>query len=174
MTTLEISQKLENTINQYIDSLDNYSDEQFAYKSAEDVWSLGQMYEHLYITSGYFFMAHVMRCLEQRKGQIGGEKNEFGEKQYKFGTFPPIKIKIPEVLRGPEPVAKTSSEYKVLLAKVLVDAQKLIEPIEANDGQYKTLHPAFGWLNANEWFHMLEMHFNHHLRQKTELEGYLS
>jgi hypothetical protein len=173
MTSTEIYQKLETAVNQYLGSLDNYSDEQFAHKNANEVWSLGQMYEHLYITSGYFFMANVMRCLEQRKGQIGGEKNEYGEKQYKYGTFPPIKIKIPEVLRGPEPNAKTRAEYKVLLPKVLEDAQKLIELIEANDGQYKTNHPAFGWLNANEWFQMLEMHFNHHLRQKVELETYI-
>jgi hypothetical protein len=171
MTSSEIYQKLETAVNQYIGSLDNYTEEQFTSKKAEDIWSLAQMYEHLSLTSGVFFMANVVRCLEQRKGQIGGEKNEYGEKQYKYGTFPPIKIKIPEVLRGPEPVAKTLAEYKILLPKVLEDAQKLIEPITTNDGQYKTLHPAFGWLNAIEWFQMLEMHFSHHLRQKAELEG---
>ncbi|MFN3849738.1 MAG: DinB family protein [Spirosomataceae bacterium] len=170
LTSKEIYDNLERVVNQYIISLDEYSDPQFSTKRDAETWSLGQMYEHLVLTSNFFFMANVMRCLEQRKGQIGGEKNEWGEKQFKYGGFPPRKFKIPEVLQGPEPVAKSRDEYKSLLRKVLEDARKLVEPIAQNNGEYKTLHPPFGFLNANEWFYMMEMHFRHHLRQKEELE----
>ncbi|MCU0324732.1 MAG: DinB family protein [Spirosomaceae bacterium] len=166
----EVFDNLESVVNQYIRSLGEYADEQFTSKKDADTWSLGQMYEHLVQTSNFFFMANVMRCLEQRKGQIGGEKNEWGEKQFRYGGFPPRKFKIPEALQGPEPVAKSREEYKSLLGKVLEDAQKLIEPILQNNGEYKTLHPPFGFLNAAEWFYAMEMHFRHHLRQKEELE----
>jgi hypothetical protein len=38
----------------------------------------------------------------------------------------------------------------------------------------KTAHPAFGFLNAREWFHLIEMHFRHHLRQKKRLDRFLA
>lgn len=170
-TPTEIFEHLEKTIQGYMEALDGYTDEQFVHKSADDVWSLGQMYEHLYITSNFFFFANTVRCLEQRKGQMGGEKNQYGDNIFKYNSFPPVKVKIPEVLRGPEPIAKTREDYRSLLEKVLADAKKLIEPVTHDAGNYKCFHPVFGWLNAHEWYHNMDMHFRHHLRQQKELES---
>jgi len=167
-----IFDSLQVTVNHYIDSLNNYTEEQFAKKQAEDIWSLGQMYEHLTLTANFFFLANTLRCLEQRKGQLGGEKNQYGDNLYKYNQMPPVKLKIPEPLRGPEPVAKPLAEYKAILEKNLVDASNMIEAIEKDKGEYKCIQPAFGWLNAHEWFHLMEMHFKHHLRQQAELESY--
>jgi hypothetical protein len=47
----------------------------------------------------------------------------------------------------------------------------LIEAASHDDGSYKTLQVAIGWLDAKEWFYLHEMHYRHHLRQKTELES---
>jgi hypothetical protein len=170
MTPIEVYQNLETTVNQYISSLDNYSDEQFLFKKDAEKWSLGQMYEHLTSSSSYFFLANCVRCLEKRKGQEGGDKNHFGQQQFKYGGFPPVKLKIPEAIRGPELVAKSKEEYRLLLAKVLTDSKNLIDAVSNNDGLYKALQPAMGWLNAQEWFFLQEMHYRHHLRQKAELE----
>jgi DinB superfamily len=169
----EIYARLEKIINGYIEALDGYTDEQFFYKPAEEVWSLGQMYEHLLITANYFFLANILRCLEQRKGQVGGEKNHYGDNLFKYNGFPPVKLKIPEVLRGPEPVAQSPDVYRAAFPKVLEDARKLMEPVVQNNGEYRCIQPAFGWLNAHEWYHLLEMHFRHHLRQQAELEAIL-
>ncbi len=171
MTPAEVYPNLETVVNQYISSLDEYSDEQFFYKKDEETWSLGQMYEHLTVSSNFFFLANCVRCLEKRKGQEGGEKNEFGTKLFMKGGFPPIKVKIPEVLRGPEPVAKARAEYRPILKKILLDSKNLIETVSNDDGSYKALQPAMGWLNAKEWFYLHEMHYRHHLRQKAELEA---
>ena len=38
----------------------------------------------------------------------------------------------------------------------------------------KTFHGGFGWLNAREWFELVEMHTRHHRRQQQELEGWLT
>jgi hypothetical protein len=171
LTPAEIYVHLERTVRGYITALDTYTDDQFIFKSADEVWSLGQMYEHLYITSHYFFFANILRCFEHRKGQLGGERNQYGDNIFKYNSFPPVKVKIPEPLRGPEPVAKTREEYRVLLEKVITDAQKLIEPLTNDAGEYKCFHPVFAWLNAHEWYHNMEMHFRHHLRQQKELEA---
>lgn len=171
MTPTEVYPKLQSAVNQYISSLDDYSDEQFFFKQDEETWSLGQMYEHLTGSSNFFFLANCVRCLEKRKGQEGGEKSHFGEQQFKHGGFPPVKLKIPEAIRGPELVAKTRQEYRQILEKILVDSKKLIEVVSNDDGSYKALQVAMGWLDAKEWFFLHEMHYRHHLRQKTELEN---
>jgi DinB superfamily len=171
MSPTEVYPNLETVVNQYINSLDDYSDEQFFFKKDEETWSLGQMYEHLTVSSQFFFLANCLRCLEKRKGQEGGEKNEFGEKLFIKGSFPPVKLKIPDAIRGPEPIAKTREEYKSILAKILADSQNLIEAVSNDDGSYKALQVAMGWLNAKEWYYLHEMHYRHHLRQKTELES---
>jgi len=171
MSPIEVYPNLETSVNQYISSLDDYSDEQFFFKKDEETWSLGQMYEHLAVSSQFFFLANCVRCLEKRKGQLGGEKNHFGEQQFKYGGFQTVKIKIPDAIRGPEPVAKTREEYKGILKKILTDSQNLIEAVSNDDGSYKALQVVIGWLDAKEWFYLHEMHFRHHLRQKTELES---
>lgn len=171
MLPTEIYKNLEIIVRQYISSLDAYTDEQFFYKKDEETWSLGQMYEHLTSSSNFFFLANCVRCLEKRKGQEGGEKNEFGTKLFIKGSFPPVKLKIPDAIRGPEPVAKTKQEYSQILEKILIDSKNLIEAVNDDDGSYKAIQPAMGWLDAKEWFLLHEMHYRHHLRQKTELEN---
>ena len=170
-TPSEIYLSLETTLNSYIVSLDKYTDVQFLHKPAEDVWSLGQMYEHILMTSNFFFLANTVRCLEQRKGQIGGEHNAYGYNAFKHNGFPPIKVKVPEGPVKIELIPKTKDEYRVQLKKVLSDAKALIEPVTHDAGEYKCYHPVFAWLNAHEWFHNLDMHSRHHLRQQKELES---
>ena len=167
----EVYQNLEINVNQYISSLNAYTDEQFFFKKDDEIWSLGQMYEHLTVSSNFFFLANCVRCLEKRKGQEGGEKSHFGEQQFKYGGFPPVKLKIPEVIRGPEPVAKPKEVYRLILEKILIDSKNLIEAVSNDDGLYKAIQPAMGWLNAQEWFYLHKMHYRHHLRQKAELEN---
>ena len=171
LTTAEIFENFQKSIHTYKDALQTYTDAEFAHKTSDDVWSLAQMYEHLYVSTNFFFLANIQRCLDQRKGQLGGEKNEHGENLYKYGSFPPVKIKIPDVLRGPEPVGKTRDAYVPLLDKMTEDYVKMLEAVAQDTGQYKCIQPAFGWLNAHEWYHIGEMHLRHHLRQKAELEA---
>ncbi|MDF7821477.1 DinB family protein [Runella sp. MFBS21] len=173
LTPKQIFENIQQTIDHYVVSLVSYSEAQFIYKSNPEVWSLGQLYEHLYITSNFFFLAQVVRCLEHRKGQMGGEKNQYGDNIFKHNGFPPLKFKIPEVLQGPEPIAKTRTEYQHLLLNVITDAEKLIETVTSDEGEYKCFHPVFGWLNAHEWYHNLDMHLRHHLRQQQELTSLL-
>jgi hypothetical protein len=171
MTINEVNQNLKIVIKSYLDSLETYSDEKFYAKKDEDTWSLGQMYEHLILSANAFFLANTTRCLEKRKGQIGGEKNKYGENAYQYGGFPPVKVKIPEGLPKVELIPKNQESYKVLLEKILLDSDKKVEEISHDTGDYKTLHPVLGWLNAYEWLYNMEMHFRHHLRQKAELEA---
>jgi hypothetical protein len=35
-------------------------------------------------------------------------------------------------------------------------------------------HPYFGYINAQEWYHHIVMHFAHHLRQKKRLDEFIA
>jgi hypothetical protein len=167
-----INQACAELLNHYHKALDTYSETDFLAKQAAEVWSLGQMYEHL-TTSHSFFIYQVKNCLEKRKGELGGEKTDIGKNIYQHGTFPPIKVSIPEKYRGPEPVARAISEYKVIFEQMKTDFTALVDKISADEGEYKTSHARFGMLNALEWYQNAEMHLRHHLRQQKELEEFV-
>jgi hypothetical protein len=173
MTIPEIKTAYAATVQHYLSALDRYTDEQFSAQPADREWSLGQMYEHLYTSTTYFFLANTKRCLEKRKGQEGGEMTDGGRNIFKHNSFPPVKIKMPEVLRGPEPVAKDRATYKALFEEILKGGLQLADALPQDDGTYKTYHPVFGWLNAREWFQAGEIHARHHYRQQQEREEWL-
>lgn len=171
METKLINENLINLLNSYKDALSGYSDEQFNFKQAEDIWSLGQLYEHLIGSGNFFFLKNIKYCLEQRNGEMGGEMNENGKKIFGFNSFPPIKIKVPG--GGPQPVAQSKDNYPPAFDLLVNQLKNQIESIEDDPGLYKTQHPVFSWHNAKEWLQSFEMHHRHHLRQKAELEGFL-
>ena len=130
------------------------------------------MYEHLVVSANYFFLKNIKYCIEQRNGQIGGEKNANGENVFKYNSFPPIKVKVPG--GGPDPIAQNKANYEELFEKIIHQLETQAAVIESDNGEYKTFHPIFAWHNAQEWLQSFEMHHRHHLRQKADLERYLT
>lgn len=167
-----INETLVNLLKSYKEALLGYSNEQFNFKQDADIWSLGQMYEHLIMSGNYFFMKNIKYCFEQKNGEIGGEMNENGKKVFSYNSFPPIKVKVPG--GGPQPVAQAIEAYPPALDLLISQSNSLVEKIENDSGDYKTQHPVFSWHNAKEWLQSFEMHHRHHLRQKAELEGFLA
>lgn len=163
--------KLEEIIGYFITELESYPEEKFQYKHDEEIWSLAQMYQHVY-TASTFFMYSAGNCLQQRKGGYEGSKTPTGIGLYQKNSFPDIKIKQPkEWTRGaPEakPKSETAQQWQALLPKL----KSLAEQILQDDGSYKNKHVIFGMLNAAEWYQQIEMHIRHHLKQKKELEGF--
>jgi hypothetical protein len=171
METEIVTAELIKVLNLYKNALLDYTEEQFNHKQAEDIWSIGQMYEHLAVSANYFFLKNIKYCLENRNGQMGGEMNAKGENVFKYNGFPPIKVKVPG--GGPDPIAQNLNIYSTIFDNIIEQLEQQLPIILANDGNYKTLHPVFGWHSALEWLHSFEMHHRHHLRQKKELNGYL-
>ena len=170
-------QKTQDVISVYITSLENYTDETFLMKKDENTWSIGQMYEHL-LVSAQFFIYQTNNCLSEKKGQMGGDKTDIGENIYKYGGFPPIKIKIPEAYQNAEPlVPKTRTEYKTFFVNLLLQMEKMLEILEKNNEQnnekYKVKHAVCGFLDALEWYKMVCYHSEHHFIQKKDLEMFI-
>ncbi|ASS67992.1 MULTISPECIES: DinB family protein [unclassified Paenibacillus] len=155
-------------IKSYIQDLDKYTAEQLRFKSSAEVWSLGQMYDHM-IAAALDYMDQVEKCA------AGGEKDkavktEAGERLFALGGFPAVKIKLPD---GPANTPCRSDGREELarrLEHVLELMQQWERKLEGIDPDSKVRHGGFGWLNAREWFDLSGMHFRHHRAQQRELE----
>lgn len=170
MTPDALRQSLEATIEHYRDALLRYDDAQFYFEPADGGWSLGQLYEHVTAAGLHYFPKRLGYALEARNGQAGGQLSEVGQHIFAAGSFPDARLKIPEALQGPEPVARSRAEYAVLLDEMTEMARRLAPLAAADAGDYAVFHPPLGFLTAAQWFQLLEMHTRHHLRQQQRLE----
>ncbi|MBU0903849.1 MAG: DinB family protein [Firmicutes bacterium] len=159
-------------IETYKGFLEEYSPEKLRHIPDQGVWSINQMYDHLIVVA-HEYLDSVEACAlavgEQKQG-----KTEFGEYLFNIGGFPPIKIKLPDEMNAPPDNTKMKEDIMLeldLLMKRMKELKKIIDDINPN---YKDKHGGFGWLNAQEWFDLVGMHFRHHLRQKYELDQQLS
>ena len=155
-------------IETYKSNLQNYSLEQLRYITAEGVWSIGQMYDHVILVA-MEYLDNVEICATLKEEQKLG-KTEFGEHLYKIGGFPPIKIKLPDELNTPPSNSDSKEELMNRLNQVMQRLRQWDSKVDSINPNYKVKHGGFGWLNAREWFDLVGMHFRHHLRQKYELE----
>ena len=155
-------------IETYKHDLQNYSLEQLRYITAEGVWSIGQMYDHVIIVA-MEYLDNVETCAASKEEQTLG-KTEFGEHLYEIGDFPPIKIKLPDELNTPPSNSDSKEDLTNRLDLVMQRLRQWESRVDTINLNYKIKHEGFGWLNAREWFDLVGMHFRHHLRQKCELE----
>lgn len=155
-------------IETYKNALHNYSLEQLRYIPAGGVWSICQMYDHLILVA-FEYLENVEACAITKEEQILG-KTAFGENLFKNGGFPPIKIKLPDELNAPP----NNSDCNEVLMSRLEQVEKKMRywqwKVNQINPNYKVKHGGFGWLNAREWYDLVDMHFRHHLRQKSDLE----
>ena len=154
-------------------ALNDYSEADFLKKPSEDSWSIGQVYNHLLRSTQFFHLKHAETCLENDDNASTWKKIP-GLITYFKGSFPNMQIKVPAspqyTPRQPENIAAIRDNIPVLRNKMAEMAARLEQkPLKKG----KTAHPAFGFLNAKEWFIMIEMHFRHHLRQKERLDKFL-
>lgn len=155
-------------IDLYKRELKRYSIDQLRYVSEQGVWSLGQMYDHMILTA-LDYLDQVQRCASESEEQHQG-KTEVGNQLFNAGSFPPIKIKLPD---GPENAPSNSETVDDLMCGLDMVLKRMFEwegKVNTINPNNKVRHDGFGWLNAREWFDLVDMHFRHHLRQKVELE----
>jgi len=165
---------LEETMAFYIREVELFSLEELQKKSSEDVWSIGQMIQHL-IQSAQMQLGHIEKCLSERDyspaTSIG--KTDAGIAVFAEGSFPPDPIQVP-----PSPQYTPAQPHdKMLLIQRLHETIRRIREIEPALNQrpsHRTVpHPRFGGLNAEEWFLLIDMHYRHHLLQLDRLKAFL-
>ncbi|UQZ82989.1 DinB superfamily protein [Paenibacillus konkukensis] len=154
-------------IEAYKQYLSGYSLQQLRYQPAEGGWSLSQMYNHL-ILAALDYLDQAAVCTAVAEQTLG--KTEAGEQVFRNGGFPPVKIKLPD---GPANSPSNSDSKEELLRGLEQVQRRMAEwviKLDETNPDCKVKHGGFGWLNAREWYSLVDMHFRHHLRQKSELD----
>ncbi|WP_152397161.1 DinB family protein [Paenibacillus guangzhouensis] len=155
-------------IQAYQNDVQHYSQDQLSRITSDGVWSIGQMYDHLIVVA-HEYLDQAEACADEVEEQELG-KTSFGERLFQLGGFPPIKIKLPAELNAPPNNTDRIEDIVLRLDQVMQRLRELETIVEAINPKFKVKHDGFGWLNAREWYDLVEMHFRHHLRQKKELE----
>jgi hypothetical protein len=154
-------------------ALDGYSEADFLRKPDEDAWSIGQVYVHLVGSAKVFHLRQATQCLENPAHQNEG-KTMPGRIVYFLGGMLPMRIKVPPSPQYTPPQPQSIGEIREKIAALKPLMTEMADRIAQQSGSGKTTHPAFGHLNAEEWFQLIDMHFRHHLRQKRRLDTFLA
>lgn len=173
MEIADIKRPLVQHVEHYSESLKGYELADFKYKKGNDIWSLCQLYDHLCISNAFFFMANTVRCLEERKGQLGGQLEIQGAWVLKHNSMSDGRFKGPSGSEQPCEGKDPREHYGSMLTEQLGQLNEIAARLEVGFNEnYKCRHGRFGWMNALEWFQLLEIHLRHHLRQQKELEAF--
>ncbi len=169
MNTKDTLRTFEEVAGYYIAELDNYSPEKFRRKPSAEEWSLSQLYNHLIMAAFHMQIKAIEEC-ELGRSVSDGEKTEAGAAVFAAGAFPPIKIKVPTRPGYTPDYSTDKQEIKERMLQVIDEMRNVERRLASIPADRKIEHPAFGCLNAVEWFQLVPMHFTHHLRQKEALE----
>lgn len=172
MNNKKTLEKFTKTLELWKTELTEYDLQTLLKKPNSESWSMGQVYIHLINSTLNFHLQQVKSSLEHQEN-AEKSKNFRGFITYNIlGSFPPIKIKVPasEFYTPKQPESK--DQLLKGLNKVKMEMELTLAKLET-EKQGKTIHPGFDYLNGNEWYRLIEMHFRHHLRQKARIDKYL-
>lgn len=152
--------------------LEYYGENQFKRKTDASDWTIGQLYHHLIQGSIEQHFKAIRECIDQKNGSSKGGKNIFGFFVFLFGAYPAAKMRgVPGYF--PTQIEDTA-KAKDMMFGFLKEMQKLEVEIDKNkDNSYKVKHRKLGRLTAQEWYRLIAMHQNHHLKQKYRIDKIL-
>ncbi|WP_416144793.1 DinB family protein [Planococcus koreensis] len=151
--------------------LNNYSPEQLRHIQKDGVWSIGQMYDHIILVA-HEYLDNMEACAALNEEQPLG-KTRFGDQLFREGGFPPVKIRLPDEMNAAPNNSDSKKELMRRMEEIIQRLSQWESNVDTVNPNYKVKHGGFGWLNAREWYDLVEMHSRHHLRQKEELESYI-
>lgn len=174
MTTSKSLSSFNRVLDTWEQALDQYSEEELLRQPDADSWSMGQVYVHLLKSTQHFHLKQAEACMNSEEN-AGAFKTFRGIMvYYVLGGMPSIKIKVPPSPQytPPQPDSKAALKDGLAAIRPLVaETAQQLNQFKGRSG--KTQHPAFGYLNAKDWFCLVEMHWRHHLQQKGRLDQFL-
>ncbi|WP_299250999.1 hypothetical protein [uncultured Cytophaga sp.] len=153
----------------WLKELDYYGANQFKKKDNSKNWSVGQLYDHILVYSQEVHIKAIQECL-QMKGSPGKKEGKTlrGTIQFAIGGYLPFKYKGNPYIEPSQPLSpeKVKDDFYRFL-KVIYKVGKEIDYKKSTN---KVKHPSLGYLSADEWFELIEMHMRHHMRKKKVLD----
>jgi hypothetical protein len=158
------------TIQKWIDFLDDYTLEMLRQKSGDNSWSLGQVYTH--ITDDTAWFVEQMTAAMHTDADSENEMHENARVMLQNNSFPDMMIEGPATgVHIKQPESKDEVRQKLLVIKTEVN--KLYASFDPSKAIGKTRHPGLLYFNTLDWLQFAEMHLRHHFRQKERIDAKL-
>lgn len=159
------------TIQIWIDFLDDYTLETLCQKPDDNSWSLGQVYTHLIDDTAWF--AEQMTAAMQTNADSEKEMHDSARIMLKNNAFPDIMIQGPATniyIEQPE----SKDEVRERLLAIKTEINNLYASFNPAKAIGKTRHPGLLYFNTLDWLQFAEMHLRHHFKQKKRIDEKLS
>jgi hypothetical protein len=164
-------ERFNQTIDTWIEQLNNYSYDTLIKKPIPGSWSMGQVYVHIIEDTPW----HVEQMKAALATNADGEKEMHDNARWMFQNdmFPDIQI---EGASTDESVAQPVSKEELLqqLAAIRTEVNELYRSHDFVSSKGKTRHPGLLFFSALEWLQFTEMHMRHHFRQKKRIDDKLT
>lgn len=152
-------------LNDYRARLDTIPDELFNVTPPGGGWSYAEVYSHILQATMAASMG-LERCAQINRSSNDKGINWLGRMVMLFGGFPPVKIKVPDMVNAKIPALKISKEEaRNLIIKCRKRVDAIMEHVEKAPQNARVKHPRLGSLNAQQWFKFMRIHLAHHLNQ---------
>ncbi|HEY0612234.1 MAG TPA: DinB family protein [Chitinophaga sp.] len=170
-STHTVFAQFNDTIDQWIAYLNDYTLEQLCRQPEPGSWSIGQVYVHIIDDTSYFVEQIATALLSTANSDKEMHKNA----KFIFGNkgFPDMQIQGPATntpIRQPQ----TKEELRQGLTAIKAKVNQLSTSFDFSQSNGKTEHPALWFFSATEWLQFAEMHMRHHIRQKKRIDNQLA
>jgi len=155
------------TIQKWIDFLDNYTLEMLVQKPNDNSWSLGQVYTH--ITDDTAWFVEQMAAAMQTQADNDKKMHEHARAMLQNNSFPDVMIQGPATgvfIKQPE----SKEEVRLKLSVIKAEVNRLYASFDPLKAIGKTRHPGLLYFNTLDWLQFAEMHLRHHLKQKNRID----
>jgi len=152
----------------WLKELDFYGNNQFKKKVTNTSWTIGQIYDHLLKYSQEIHVKAIQECLLAKDANVKQGKSFKGFVQFSYGSYLPFKHKSNPYKEPAQPLS--TEKVKDDFYRFLKLIYKVAKEIDYKKPSAKVKHPSLGYLSAEEWFKLMEMHFRHHVKQKKKLD----
>ncbi len=152
----------------WLKELDFYGNNQFKKKTNDSSWTIGQIYDHLLKYSQEVHLKAIQECLSAKESNAKEGKSFKGFLQFSYGGYLPFKHKSNPYKEPAQPLS--TEKVKDDFYRFLKLIYKVAKEIDYKKPTAKVKHPTLGYLSAEEWFKLIEMHFRHHVKQKKKLD----
>lgn len=152
----------------WLKELDFYGKNQFKRKLTETSWSVGQIYDHLLGYTQAVNIRNIEQCLNSKEDATKLGKTFKGFVHFAYKGYFPFKYKCDPYIEPQQPLS--AEKVKDDFYRFLKLLHKVSKDIDYKKPKSKVLHPSFGYLSAEEWFQLIEMHFRHHRKQKNKMD----
>ncbi|HEV3413783.1 MAG TPA: DinB family protein [Puia sp.] len=159
------------TLEQWIGWLNDYSFATLLRKPRPGAWSLGQLYIHLLLSTEHFIgQAKIAaNAIDHRDEPM----HENARWMFDQNAFPD------RILEGPDndsniPQPRSKEEIVTRLARIKDDINGDTVALALSGSGGKTRHPGLLYFSAPEWLQFAEMHLRHHYGQRQRIEEQLA